>query len=104
MAWLILVAAGCMEIVGVIILNELTKRNSKSLIVALAIAFICSFSTLKVAMLHIPMGTAYSVWSGIGTGGGTIVGMLFYKESKNIARIFFIGLIIVAVIGLKLIS
>jgi paired small multidrug resistance pump len=104
MAWLTLVAAGCMEIVGVIILNELTKHNSKSLIVALAIAFICSFSTLKVAMLHIPMGTAYSVWSGIGTGGGTIVGMLFYKESKNIARIFFIGLIIVAVIGLKLIS
>ncbi|GAA6817051.1 QacE family quaternary ammonium compound efflux SMR transporter [Staphylococcus sp. 18_1_E_LY] len=104
MAWLILVAAGCMEIVGVIILNELSKRHHKSLIVALAIAFICSFSTLKIAMLQIPMGTAYSVWSGIGTGGGTIVGMLFYKESKSVARIFFIGLIIVAVIGLKLIS
>lgn len=104
MSWLILVAAGFMEIVGVIILNELTKSNSKVLIIALALAFICSFSTLKIAMLHIPMGTAYSVWSGIGTGGGTIIGMLFYNESKSIARIFFIGLIIVAVIGLKLIS
>ncbi|MBF7016416.1 DMT family transporter [Staphylococcus durrellii] len=104
MSWYILVAAGCMEVVGVILLNELTKRNSKMLIIALAIAFICSFSTLKIAMLHIPMATAYSIWSGIGTGGGTIIGMLFYKESKSIARIFFIGLIIATVIGLKLIS
>ena len=49
----------------------------------LAVAFICSFSTLKLAMtMGIPMGTAYAVWSGIGTGGGTLAGMLIYNESK----------------------
>ncbi|MGO1740650.1 MAG: QacE family quaternary ammonium compound efflux SMR transporter, partial [Staphylococcus equorum] len=39
-----------------------------------------------------------------GTGGGTLVGMLIYNESKNAKRIFFIGLIIFSIVGLKLIS
>ena len=68
----------------------------------LAVAFICSFSTLKLAMtMGIPMGTAYAVWSGIGTGGGTLAGMLIYNESKNIKRIFFIVVIVLAIVGLK---
>ena len=83
---------------------KFTRTKRKSLVVLLAIAFICSFSTLKVAMNDIPMGTAYAIWSGIGTGGGTLVGMLIYNESKNAKRIFFIGLIIFSIVGLKLIS
>ncbi|MDG0843569.1 multidrug resistance protein SMR [Staphylococcus equorum] len=104
MAWFILLIAGLLEVVGVVILNEITRTKKKSLVVLLAIAFICSFSTLKVAMNDIPMGTAYAIWSGIGTGGGTLVGMLIYNESKNAKRIFFIGLIILSIVGLKLIS
>lgn len=104
MAWFILLIAGLLELIGVVILNEITRTKRKSLVVLLAIAFICSFSTLKVAMNDIPMGTAYAIWSGIGTGGGTLVGMLIYNESKNAKRIFFIGLIIFSIVGLKLIS
>ena len=104
MAWFILLIAGLLEVVGVVILNEITRTKKKSLVVLLAIAFICSFSTLKVAMNDIPMGTAYAIWSGIGTGGGTLVGMLIYNESKNAKRIFFIGLIVFSIVGLKLIS
>ncbi|MGJ5912345.1 DMT family transporter [Staphylococcus equorum] len=104
MAWFILLIAGLLEVIGVVILNEITRTKRKSLVVLLAIAFICSFSTLKVAMNDIPMGTAYAIWSGIGTGGGTLVGMLIYNESKNAKRIFFIGLIIFPIVGLKLIS
>ncbi|MEB8108140.1 multidrug efflux SMR transporter [Staphylococcus equorum] len=104
MAWFILLIAGLLEVIGVVILNEITRTKRKSLVVLLAIAFICSFSTLKVAMNDIPMGTAYATWSGIGTGGGTLVGMLIYNESKNAKRIFFIGLIIFSIVGLKLIS
>lgn len=104
MAWFILLIAGLLEVVGVVILNEITRTKKKSLVGLLAIAFICSFSTLKVAMNDIPMGTAYAIWSGIGTGGGTLVGMLIYNESKNAKRIFFIGLIIFSIVGLKLIS
>lgn len=104
MAWFILLIAGLLEVIGVVILNEITRTKRKSLVVLLAIAFICSFSTLKVAMNDIPMGTAYAIWSGIGTGGGTLVGMLIYNESKNAKRIFFIALIIFSIVGLKLIS
>ncbi|MEK4561177.1 multidrug efflux SMR transporter [Staphylococcus sp. FSL K6-3157] len=104
MAWFILLIAGLLEVIGVVILNEITRTKRKSLVALLAIAFICSFSTLKVAMNDIPMGTAYAIWSGIGTGGGTLVGMLIYNESKNAKRIFFIGLIIFSIVGLKLIS
>ncbi|MCG7338237.1 multidrug efflux SMR transporter [Staphylococcus sp. ACRSN] len=104
MSWIILLIAGLLEVVGVIILNEITRTKKKSLIIVLGIAFICSFSTLKLAMNSIPMGTAYAIWSGIGTGGGTLVGMLVYNEAKNTKRIFFICLIILSIVGLKLTS
>ena len=62
-----------------------------------------SFSVLKLAMTTIPMGTAYAIWTGIGTAGGAIIGMLFYKESTHFSRIIFIFLILFSVIGLKMI-
>lgn len=104
MAWIILLIAGLLEVAGVVILNEITRTKKKWLIILLAVAFICSFTTLKVAMNDIPMGTAYAVWSGIGTGGGTLVGMFLYNESKNARRIFFIALIILSIVGLKIVG
>lgn len=104
MAWFILFIAGLLEVIGVIILNEIARTKKNWLVVLLAVAFICSFSTLKVAMNDIPMGTAYAIWSGIGTGGGTLVGMLIYNESKSVKRIFFIALIILSIVGLKIIN
>ncbi|MDF2700871.1 MAG: rane transporter of cations and cationic drug, partial [Haloplasmataceae bacterium] len=50
----------------------------------------------------LPMGVTYAVWTGIGTVGGTIVGMLFYGDAKDWKRIFFIAIILISVIGLKL--
>lgn len=104
MAWFILFIAGLLEVIGVVILNEIARTKKKWLVILLAVAFVCSFSTLKAAMNDIPMGTAYAIWSGIGTGGGTLVGMLIYNESKSIKRIFFIGLIILSIVGLKLVN
>ncbi|MGO2206349.1 MAG: DMT family transporter [Staphylococcus xylosus] len=104
MAWFILFIAGLLEVIGVIILNEIARTKKKWLVVLLAVAFICSFSTLKVAMNDIPMGTAYAIWSGIGTGGGTLVDMLIYNESRSVKRIFFIALIILSIVGLKIIN
>ncbi|WP_394523970.1 DMT family transporter [Staphylococcus xylosus] len=104
MAWFILFIAGLLEVIGVIILNEIARTKKKWLVVLLAVAFICSFSTLKVAMNDIQMGTAYAIWSGIGTGGGTLVGMLIYNESRSVKRIFFIALIILSIVGLKIIN
>ena len=55
-------------------------------------------------MQTISMGTAYAIWTGIGTAGGTIVGMIFYNESKKFIRIFCIALILISVIALKIIQ
>ena len=104
MAWFFLLLAGGFEVAGVVLLNEYTRRQNTSLIVLLGLGFICSFSALRLAMMDIPMGTAYAIWTGIGTAGGTLVGMLFYNESHSPKRIFFIALIIVAVIGLRLLE
>ncbi|SUM69251.1 SMR-type multidrug efflux transporter [Staphylococcus saccharolyticus] len=89
---------------GVVLLNELSRTKNKIYVILLGLAFILSFSTLKFAMSDIPMGTAYAIWTGIGTAGVTIIGMIFYKESKRLGRILCILLIIVAVVGLRLIS
>ena len=77
MAWIYLMIAGVFEIIGVIILNEINRTKKQSLIILLGLAFICSFLILKLAMYDIPMGTAYAIWTGIGTCGGAIIGMLF---------------------------
>ncbi|MCE5090072.1 DMT family transporter [Staphylococcus devriesei] len=104
MAWLFLIIAGLFEVLGVILLNELCRTKKRFYIVLMAITFVLSFSTLKVAMITIPMGTAYAIWTGIGTAGGAIIGMIFYRESAHFSRLFFIFLILVSVIGLRLIQ
>ncbi len=63
-----------------------------------------SFSLLSLAMQEITMATAYAIWTGIGAGGGVLIGILFFKESKNLKKLLFITLIIASVIGLKAIG
>lgn len=89
MAWLYLLVAGCFEILGVVFLNELNRTHKKIYILLGALTFIFSFSTLKLSMQTISMGTAYAIWTGIGTAGGTIVGMIFYNESKIYSYILY---------------
>ena len=82
MAWVYLLIAGCLEVIGVILMNEWSRTKHKIFILLIGIAFICSFSTLKLSMIDIPMGTAYAIWTGIGTAGGTIIGMIFIMNQK----------------------
>lgn len=104
MSWLFLVIAGTFEMFGVGTIKLYTeKKNLPSLLLLLA-AFGGSFVFLYLAMKQLPMGIAYAVWTGIGTAGGAILGMLVYGESKDKRRIFFIFLIIASVIGLKIMA
>jgi paired small multidrug resistance pump len=101
MAWVYLILAGAFEVVGVTGMNKVAKNKNLQAYMILFLGFIFSFSFLSLAMKSLPAGTAYAVWTGIGTVGGTLVGMLFYGEAKDWRRILFIGLIVAAVIGLK---
>lgn len=103
MAWLALIVAGLAEVLGVNGMNMLARRDKRGLIVMI-IGFAISFLLLKYAMLTLPMGMSYAIWTGIGTVGAALIGMIFYGESKSIARLCFIALILASVIGLKLIA
>ncbi|MBB5180721.1 paired small multidrug resistance pump [Planomicrobium koreense] len=102
MAWVYLILAGCFEVLGVIGMNRVVKYKSLSSYIVLVAGFAISFSLLGLAMRTLPMGLSYAVWTGIGTVGGTLVGMLIYGESKDWKRIAFIAMIVAAVVGLKL--
>ncbi|MFB4213516.1 multidrug efflux SMR transporter [Shouchella sp. JSM 1781072] len=104
MSWVMLIIAGIFEVVGVSGIQMISKGQKKKGFAVLIIGFIISFTLLGLAMETIPLGVAYAVWTGIGTVGSALVGMVYYNESKDRLRIFFIGLVVVAVIGLRLVS
>lgn len=104
MAWLSLIFAGLLEAFGVAMINQLQiKRNWQTIVLLLA-GFCASLMLLGYSLRFLPMGTAYAIWTGIGVIGGTLIGMIFYGESRDWKRLFFIALILCAVVGLKLIS
>jgi paired small multidrug resistance pump len=101
MAWTTLIIAGLFEIIAVIGLKRVAKKNNFINNVILFAGFIISFYLLSLAMQHISLATAYAVWTGIGTLGTAIVGMVFYRESRKPWRLACILGIVVATIGLK---
>ena len=104
MAWIFLVLAGCFEVVGVIGMNKVTERKCISSFAVLIVGFSLSFGLLSLALRTLPLGMSYAIWTGIGSVGATLVGMLFYGDSKNMKRVLLIALVIVSIAGLKLIS
>ena len=63
-----------------------------------------SMYLLNEAAKHIPMGTCYAVWTGIGAVGTALVGIFVYHEPANLLRIIFIFTLIVSIAGLKMVS
>ena len=104
MAWGALIFAGLFEMLGVVMINKLHKDRDWQSLVKLILSFGASFLFLAYAMNTLAMGTAYAIWTGIGASGGAILGMYLYGESKDWKRIVFIGMVLGAAIGLKLIS
>ncbi len=104
MNWTYLAIAGVLEIAWAIGLKytEGWTRLVPSLITgALMVA---SFYFLSLAVRTLPIGTAYAVWTGIGTVGAAILGIILFDEPKDIIRVACIFLIIAGIAGLKLTS
>jgi len=102
MAWFLLVIAGLFEVawaIGLKYTDGLTKTLPTAGTIA---AMIVSVWLLGVAMKSLPVGTAYSVWVGVGAVGTVILGIVLFKEPANAARLVSIGLIIAGIVGLKL--
>lgn len=101
MAWMLLIIAGLLEVVGVIGIKRVAVKNNWTNNLILIAGFVISFQLLIRALETIPLSTAYAVWTGIGTVGAAVVGMFFFKESKSPLRIICIVGIIGCVVGLK---
>jgi len=101
MAWAYLLLAGAFE-VGFASTLKLTDGFTRlwPTIVFLIFA-IASFALLAKAAQTLPIGTAYAVWTGIGTVGTVIIGILFYKEPATALRLFFLATLIASIIGLR---
>ena len=104
MAWTYLLIAGLLEIGWAIGLKYTDGFSRLWPSVGTIVCMIASFGFLAVALKTIPVGTGYAVWTGIGAAGTAILGMLVLGESKDLARLACIGLIIAGVIGLKWVS
>ncbi|EAK1359903.1 TPA: multidrug efflux SMR transporter [Campylobacter coli] len=104
MEWIFLFIAAIFEVLGVIVMKQLVLTKNKFYLLIFIICFALSFSFLSLSMQNIAMTVAYSIWTGAGTAGGVIVGVLFYKESKSFLKLFLIALIIACTVGLKILS
>ena len=101
MAWILLVIAGLLE-AGWAIGLKYTEGFTKPVASGLTIAgIITSMYLLALAARTLPIGTAYAVWVGIGTFGTIVLGITVLGEPATTGRIFFLILLMVAVIGLK---
>ncbi|MDX2465510.1 MAG: quaternary ammonium compound efflux SMR transporter SugE [Porticoccus sp.] len=101
MAWLILTVAGLFE-VGWAIGLKYTEGFSKFVPMVWTLsAMVISFTLLGIALRTLPVGTAYGVWVGIGTVGTVILGIALFGETVSVARLLFVLLIIVGIVGLK---
>lgn len=104
MNWIILIGAGLFE-VGFTTSLKLSERfTNVGWTAVFIISISLSFLLLNKAIQTIPIGTAYAVWTGIGAFGTAISGILLFKESLDFWRIFFLSLLICAIIGLKIVS
>lgn len=102
MAWLWLVIAGLLE-TGWAIGLKYTDGFTRFWPSVLTIAGIAlSMFLLSVAARTLPIGTAYPIWVGIGAAGAVILGIVLLGEPATLARLFFLVLLLVAIIGLKL--
>jgi quaternary ammonium compound-resistance protein SugE len=101
MAWILLVIAGLLEIVWALGLKYAQgfTRLAPSVVTVLGMA--ASMILLARATRSLPIGTAYAIWTGIGTVGAAIGGMVLFGESRSGVRIICIALILVGIIGLK---
>ena len=104
MAWIALVVAGLCEMMGVFMISKYNDKKNAQNLVLLILAFTLSFAGLAFAMLTLPMGTAYAIWTGIGAAGGALLGMLFFNESKDWRRLVCIALVLGSAICLKILS
>lgn len=104
MAWIALFIAGLFEVgwaIGLKYTDGFTRLVPTLLTLA---SMVVSLGLLGIALKSLPVGTAYAVWTGVGTVGTAVLGMILFGESTAALRMACIGLIVAGIVGLKLVT
>jgi quaternary ammonium compound-resistance protein SugE len=104
MAWILLLFAGALEVVWAYSLKQshgFTRVGPSIVAVATMIA---SFGLLSVSMRTLPLGTAYTIWTGVGAVGAFLVGILVLGEATSVLRAMAAALIVAGLVAMKLSS
>jgi quaternary ammonium compound-resistance protein SugE len=104
MGWIYLILAGILEIGFATSLKMSDGFTKLWPTVAFVFFSILSLWFLTLSMKSIPVGTAYSIWTGIGVFGTSVLGVLFFGDPIGFGRIFFLGMLLISIIGLKCMS
>lgn len=102
LAWIYLLLAGCFEIswaIGLKFSDGFTKLWPSLFTLITGAA---SFYFLAKAVTTLPIGTAYAVWVGIGAMGTAVLGILLFQETFTTSKLFFLSLLMISIIGLKI--
>lgn len=107
MNWILLVIAGLFEVAFATCLGK--AKEASGIIatywyIGFLVSLIISMILLVKASQHLPIGTAYAVWTGIGAVGTVVLGIVLFKEPATFWRIFFLTSLIASIVGLKLVS
>jgi quaternary ammonium compound-resistance protein SugE len=102
MAWVYLFLAGLLEIAWAIGLKYTDGFTRVVPTVLTLVSMAASVGLLGLALAHLPVGTAYAVWTGIGSVGTAVLGIVLFAEPATAVRLACIGLIVAGIIGLKL--
>ena len=104
MAWFVLIIAGLFEVgwaVGLKYTEGFTRLWPTLGTVA---SMVISLGLLGLALRTLPLGTAYAIWTGVGTVGTALLGMTLFHESTDVVRLVCMGLIVAGIVGLKLVA
>jgi quaternary ammonium compound-resistance protein SugE len=104
MHWILLVVAGLLEVAWASLLPATNGLTRPLPTVGFVVVLAASMLALAKASETIPLGTAYSVWVGIGAVGAAVVGIVVHGDPASAARVGFLTLLVVSIVGLKLSS
>lgn len=104
MSWILLLSAGLFEVCWAVGLKYSQGLTLLWPSVITAAAMLVSIVLLAFSLKHLPLGTAYAIWTGIGAVGTVIAGMILFNESVSFLRIVCLLLIVTGIAGLKFLT
>lgn len=104
MSWVLLIIAGLLEVAWASVLPSTEGLSRPAPTAAFLALLAASMFALAKSTESIPLGTAYGVWVGIGAVGAALVGIAVHGDPSTPARLSFVALLVVAIVGLKVTS